>query len=121
MCSKILSNGLAQADVDLLQTIANQVAVAVRNTRSGTRAQPQDERQSRIASIGQKIRETTTVENALQVAERELGRALDSKQIRDSVIGLSASRPDGNGIPTGRRQIKIMCAADRRRGLECRM
>jgi nitrate/nitrite-specific signal transduction histidine kinase len=87
-----IANGMTQADVDLLQTIANQVAVAVRYARSSTRVQPPDERKALVDSISQKIRETTTIENAMQVAERELERALGSKKLR---VVLSASSQAG--------------------------
>ncbi|MGB7537698.1 MAG: GAF domain-containing protein [Anaerolineales bacterium] len=85
-------NGMTQADVDLLQSIASQVAVAVRHARSCTQIQQQVEREALIASIGRKIQETTTVENALQVTVRELGCALGSREMR---VVLSASTPAG--------------------------
>jgi GAF domain-containing protein len=83
---------MTRTDVDLLQTIANQVAVAVRHARSDTRIRQQDEREALIASISRKVRETSTVETAVQVSERELERALSSKKIR---VVLSASPQAG--------------------------
>jgi nitrate/nitrite-specific signal transduction histidine kinase len=87
-----ITNGLTQADTDLLQAIANQVAIAVRSARSYARVQQGQERESLIVSIGQKIQETTTVENALQVAVCELGRALGSQE---TYAVLSAPPPSG--------------------------
>jgi len=70
-----IRNGLTQDDVDLLLSIANQAAIALQNTRALTQAQRQADYENLINAITQKIRATTSVENAMQVAVRELGRA----------------------------------------------
>ncbi|MGB8982750.1 MAG: GAF domain-containing protein, partial [Anaerolineales bacterium] len=92
------TDGLQQVDVDLLQAIAAQVAVALRNARSFTEAQQKADREARITTIGQNIQSTTTVEGALQVAVRELGRSLGMNNIR--VILEAPESPAGNGRKT---------------------
>ena len=72
-------DGLGENDVDLLQSIANQVAVALQNARLYQHTQQQVAREALIANINQQIRETTDMEDALKVAVRELGRALGTE------------------------------------------
>jgi len=74
-----IANGLKQEDTDLLQSIATQVAIALRNARSYKEVQQRADREALIATINQKIQDATTVESAMQVAVREVGRALNSQ------------------------------------------
>lgn len=73
---------LTEADTNVLQLIANQVAIALQNARQYVVTQQRAERQLLINKIGQQIQSTTAIDEALQVAVRELGRALGSDYTR---------------------------------------
>ena len=74
-----ITDGLKQEDADLLGSIASQVAIALRNTHYFAESQQRADRETLITSIGQQIQNATTVENAMQVAVRELGHALGTQ------------------------------------------
>jgi putative methionine-R-sulfoxide reductase with GAF domain len=88
-----IAEGLKQEDADLLQSVANQVAIALRNARSYAQAQQQAERETLINTIGQRIQSATTIESALQIAVRELGRAVAAQR---TSVQLNAVK-SGNG------------------------
>lgn len=67
-------------DRDLLTSIASQAAIALENAHAFQQAQRQAEHEAMINLISQRIQSTTSVEDALQVAIRELGRALGARQ-----------------------------------------
>jgi GAF domain-containing protein len=92
-----LIGGLKQEDADLLQSIANQAAVALQNTRSYLTAQQRAEREALANTIRQKIQGAETVEGAMQVAVRELGRALGAPRTKVR-LGAVKSANDQNGL-----------------------
>jgi GAF domain-containing protein len=68
------------ADINIMTTLAAQMAVALQNARTYAQTQQQAEYEALINQISQRIQSTTSVENALQVTVRELGRALGAKR-----------------------------------------
>ncbi|MCA9933226.1 MAG: GAF domain-containing protein [Ardenticatenaceae bacterium] len=92
-------NGLSEEDVRLLESIASQVAIALRNARLFEQAHHQAERQTKINEIGRRIQNATDIEAVLQVAARELGRALGTQR---TSIELSRKTVVGNGRTEGR-------------------
>jgi putative methionine-R-sulfoxide reductase with GAF domain len=85
-----VAGGLTPAGADLIQSIANQVAIVLQNARAYAQAQRQAEREVLVGAIGQKIQSATTVDSAMQIAVRELGRVLGRGQTR---VRLNAAKP----------------------------
>jgi len=73
-------DGLSESDANLIQAIANQVAIASQNAQAYTRAQQQADREALMASVGQQIQASNTIEDVLKVAVRELGQALGARR-----------------------------------------
>lgn len=87
--------GLGQEDAEVLQTIADQIAVALENSQLYAQVQQRVERERRLNTITQKIQDTANMDDALQVAVRELGWALNGSPTSARI--LAAERPsEGN-------------------------
>lgn len=73
--------GLDDADVEVLRSISNQVAIALRNSQLYAQTQRQVERETMINEINQRILQTTDMQEAMKVALREIGRATGAQQV----------------------------------------
>lgn len=73
------ANHFTDVDVNIQTTLASQIAVALQNARSIEQVQQQARHETAVNQITQKIQGTTSVEEALQIAVRELGHALGMK------------------------------------------
>jgi putative methionine-R-sulfoxide reductase with GAF domain len=92
--------GLGQEDIELLFGVASQVAIAMTNARRYSDAQNRAQQEALTSQIIQQIRATRSVESALQVAVRELGRAL---RVERTCVRLGEHQEDisgngGNGV-----------------------
>ena len=97
-------DGLDQEDADLLLSIANQVAIALQNAQSYAEIGRQAERRALINEINRKIQATTDIEKAMQIAVREVGRAVGSRQSRVWLEDLSThGNADAGGNNDGSR------------------
>lgn len=79
-------NGLSEQDANLLQAVANQIAIALQNAREYQQAQARAERQRLLNEINQKIQATQNMEEALQIAVREIGQAVGAKHTRARLL-----------------------------------
>lgn len=84
---------LTEQDVTLLQSVASQVAIALRNARAYEQAQAQAQREAIVNRITQRLQTAVDVDSVLQIAAKELGQALGARQT-DVQIG---NRQPGNG------------------------
>ena len=75
-------NGLTEADADVLLSITNQVAIALQNARLLEAARERSAVEARINEINQRLLRTTTIEAALQLAAREIGRGVGASRTR---------------------------------------
>ncbi len=85
--------GLGPADSQLLQTIAGQLAVALRNARLVAQVQREAEQAALINAINRKIAQTNDIDGALRVAAAELSRALE---VQETAIQLDLGGENGH-------------------------
>lgn len=75
-----ITAGLTATDADLLQSVASQVAIALRNARLFDQIRAQAEQQSLLNRINQRIQISSDINQVLQVAAQELTTALGVKR-----------------------------------------
>jgi methyl-accepting chemotaxis protein len=78
-------DGLGREDVELLQAIASQVAISLLNARVYEESRTKAELETMINTIGQKIQRTTSMEETLQTAIREIGQALGATRVSANI------------------------------------
>ena len=83
-------------EIRLFSSLAPQIATVVENRRQFEHAQRQAEREAMLNAINQKIQSATSVEVVLQIAARELGRALDASRAVAQLGMKSKIRDNGN-------------------------
>jgi GAF domain-containing protein len=91
---------LGTEDADLLLSIANQVAIALQNARSYAELGRQADRRALINEINRKIQASTDIDKAMQIAVREVGRAVGSRRARvwlEDWPAEEGKEPGGNG------------------------
>jgi GAF domain-containing protein len=86
-------NAFTEEDANIQLTLASQVATALQNAQSYTEAQKRAERETKLNTIAQKIQSAATIENAMQVAARELGHALGMKPTLVALEPTAWARP----------------------------
>ncbi len=74
-------DGITEEDVDLLEGLANQVAIAIQNAQAYTIAQRQAEREIRISEISAEIQRAATVDDVMKIAVSELGQTLEATRV----------------------------------------
>jgi putative methionine-R-sulfoxide reductase with GAF domain len=79
------------SDVNIQTTLAAQLAVSIQNVRSFEESRKQAEFESLVNVIGQKIQRTTSIEETLQTAIRELGTAIGASRVKANLQPVSSA------------------------------
>lgn len=72
-----IAGGLTSEDTNLLQSISNQVAVALQNARSYETTRRRAEQETIVNTLAQEIQRATRVEEVLQIVATGLGQSLE--------------------------------------------
>jgi len=79
------------SDVNIQTTLAAQLATSIQNVRSFEQSKKQAELQSLVNVIGSRIQRTTSIEETLQTAIRELGTAIGASRVKASIQSASST------------------------------
>ena len=74
-----------ESDVNIQTTLAAQLATSIQNVRSFEQSKKQAELQSLVNVIGSRIQRTTSIEETLQTAIRELGTAIGASRVKAKI------------------------------------
>jgi len=74
-----------ESDVNIQTTLAAQLAVSIQNVHSFERSKKDAELQSLVNLIGSRIQRTTSIEETLQTAIRELGTAIGASRVKAKI------------------------------------
>jgi len=74
-----------ESDVAIQTTLAAQLATSIQNVRSFEQSRRQAELQSLVNVIGSRIQRTTSIEETLQTAIRELGTAIGASRVKAKI------------------------------------
>lgn len=74
-------DAFSEEDASIQMTLAAQIATALQNAQSYADAKTQAELETLVNTIGQKIQRSTSVEDTLQIAIREIGLALGATRV----------------------------------------
>jgi GAF domain-containing protein len=75
-------DGLSSEDARLLNLVANQIAVALRNARLYEQVRRQAQQTEVVNEVGERIQAAQDIEHVLQVTAQELGRTLPISRAR---------------------------------------
>jgi methyl-accepting chemotaxis protein len=73
------------SDISLQSTLTAQVATSIQNVRAFEQTKAQANLETLVSTIGQKIQRTTSVEEAMQTAIREVGLALSATRVSANI------------------------------------
>jgi putative methionine-R-sulfoxide reductase with GAF domain len=82
------------SDINIQNTLAAQMATSIQNVRSFEQSRKQAELETMVNTIGQRIQRTTSIEETLQTAIRELGTAVGASRVSANI----SRREDSNDL-----------------------
>ena len=78
-------DAFTEEDANIQMTLASQISTAYQSALAYEQSKAQADLESLVNTIGQKIQRTTTVEDTLQTAIREIGLALGASRVSANI------------------------------------
>ncbi|RMG93090.1 MAG: GAF domain-containing protein [Chloroflexi bacterium] len=95
-----LVNSLDEEDAEVIEAVANQIGIALKNAQLYQKVQQQVEYETAVNRIGQKIQLAPDPNLVLQVTTRELGQALKTNRVevrlKTAVLAPKTAKPEDN-------------------------